>query len=89
MEMGPSEKFFENPAHPYAKALLEAVPIPDPNIKRQRVHLKGETPSPIDLPKGCRFHPRCPNYDPKIGCDTVTPGLNKVGSCVVRCHLYN
>jgi oligopeptide/dipeptide ABC transporter ATP-binding protein len=89
MEMGPSEEFFENASHPYSKALIAAIPIPDPNIKRHRIKLRGETPSPIHIPKGCRFHSRCPFFDPKIGCDTVEPKLNRVGNLLVHCHLYD
>jgi len=50
----------ENPQHPYTKALLSVIPVPNPRLRRERVILQGETPNPIDLPSGCRFHPRCP-----------------------------
>jgi len=49
-----------NPRHPYTKALLSVVPVPNPRLRRERVILQGETPNPIHLPSGCRFHPRCP-----------------------------
>ncbi len=61
MESGPVEKIFENPSHPYTQALLSAIPIPDPNAKRERIILKGEIPSPTQFPKGCPFYSRCPH----------------------------
>ncbi|MDM7274649.1 MAG: ABC transporter ATP-binding protein [Thermoprotei archaeon] len=69
VEIGPSDKVFENPAHPYTKALLSAIPIPDPEVARTRSRLtiKGEPPSPLNPPRGCRFHPRCPFYMEKCG----------------------
>jgi len=54
--MGEKEVIFSDPKHPYTNALLSAVPVPDPNVKRKRVMLKGEAPSPINPPPGCRFH---------------------------------
>jgi len=48
------------PQHPYTKALLSVVPVPNPRLRRERIILQGETPDPVDLPGGCRFHPRCP-----------------------------
>lgn len=59
VEIGRTEKVIGNPSHPYTKALLSAVPVPDPKAKHGYVEIKGELPSPIDLPSGCRFHPRC------------------------------
>ncbi|MEZ0346620.1 MAG: ABC transporter ATP-binding protein [Infirmifilum sp.] len=62
VEIAPSDKLFENPLHPYTKYLLSAIPIPDPKYARmrKRLEIKGEPPSPIDLPSGCVFHTRCP-----------------------------
>ena len=60
VEKAPSEQLYANPTHPYTKALLSAVPVPDPTAKSSRVKLPGETPSPISPPPGCAFHPRCP-----------------------------
>jgi len=59
-ELTDRDELFKNPLHPYTKALMSAIPMPDPRLKRQRVVLKGDVPSPLNPPKGCRFHPRCP-----------------------------
>jgi oligopeptide transport system ATP-binding protein len=62
VELGPAAKVFERPIHPYSKALVSAVPIPDPirEKKRERIILAGDPPSPMNPPPGCPFHPRCP-----------------------------
>ena len=59
VELGESENLYLKPLHPYSQALLSASPMPDPGLKRERIILKGDVPSPIDPPPGCRFHPRC------------------------------
>jgi oligopeptide/dipeptide ABC transporter ATP-binding protein len=60
VEIGKMREVLENPQHPYTKALLSVIPVPNPRLRKERVILQGETPNPIDLPSGCRFHPRCP-----------------------------
>lgn len=60
VEIGVTREVLKTPQHPYTKALLSVVPVPNPRLRRARVILQGETPSPINIPSGCRFHPRCP-----------------------------
>jgi oligopeptide/dipeptide ABC transporter ATP-binding protein len=60
VEIGTMEEVLQNPQHPYTQALLSVIPVPNPRLRKKRVILQGETPNPIDLPSGCRFHPRCP-----------------------------
>ncbi|WP_062105477.1 ABC transporter ATP-binding protein [Bacillus niameyensis] len=60
MELASRDRLYGNPLHPYTKALLSAVPIPDPTLKRERIIIKGDIPNPANPPKGCKFHTRCP-----------------------------
>jgi peptide/nickel transport system ATP-binding protein len=60
VEIGTMQEVTKSPAHPYTQALLSVVPVPNPRLRKRRIILQGETPNPIDLPTGCRFHPRCP-----------------------------
>lgn len=86
MELAPSESIFECACHPYTNALLSAIPIPDPTVKRERIILSGELPSPKDPPKGCRFRVRCPYAIEK--CAQEEPLLREVGpGHFVACHL--
>ncbi|ADC49663.1 oligopeptide ABC transporter ATP-binding protein [Alkalihalophilus pseudofirmus OF4] len=73
VEIGDKKSLFDNPQHPYTKALLSAIPVPDPERKKERIILKGDVPSPINPPQGCRFHTRCPFATEK--CKTDTPEL--------------
>jgi oligopeptide/dipeptide ABC transporter ATP-binding protein len=77
VELGQTADVLRAPVHPYTKALISVVPVPDPRRKRQRTILQGEIPNPIDLPTGCRFHPRCP--DAIDECRQVDPQLRPVG----------
>jgi peptide/nickel transport system ATP-binding protein len=86
MEKGPVEDIIKDPIHPYTRALISHVPVPDPTLKRERIHVKGETPSPIDMPSGCRFHPRCP-YMKEI-CREEEPKLEAHGSRYSACHFF-
>ncbi len=85
VERGPMEDVIAEPLHPYTKALISNVPVPDPDAQRVRIHIEGETPTPINLPEGCRFHPRC--REAKEMCRKVEPELVKVGpGRWVACH---
>lgn len=85
VEQGPRDAIFENPRHPYTQALLSATPKPDPKVKRDRVILKGELPSPLSPPSGCSFHPRCPIAIDR--CSMENPVLRPIGQAQVSCHL--
>ena len=86
VELAPADEVYERPLHPYTKALISAVPVPDPSQRgRARIRLEGEIPSPIDPPSGCHFHPRCPYAEPV--CKTDTPPLTEVApGRFVACH---
>lgn len=88
-EVATREELYKNPLHPYTKALLSAVPVPDPLVeaKRERIILTGDVPSPANPPSGCSFHPRCPYAMPI--CQEVIPQPKEMGKGhVVACHLY-
>jgi len=87
MERGTAEKIVYEPLHPYTKALISAVPVPDPTTKRSEIVIKGEIPSPINPPSGCRFHTRCPIAEFPI-CKEKEPPLNENESGhFAACHL--
>ncbi len=85
VEQADYKDIYTSPLHPYTQALLSAIPIPDPHMKRNRILLKGDVPSPIDPPKGCSFNTRCPKK--KDVCEQVEPVLKKAGDGhYVSCH---
>jgi oligopeptide/dipeptide ABC transporter ATP-binding protein len=86
VELTTTRELFDHPLHPYTEALLSAVPLPDPTVRRKRLILSGHVPSPMDLPAGCRFHPRCPYAFDR--CCQEEPKLAEVAPAqVVACHL--
>ena len=85
VELAATEKVIKDPMHPYTEALLSAVPVPDPTAKHGRVRIRGELPSPINLPTGCAFHPRC-LYRREV-CSVVKPELREVSpGHYAQCH---
>jgi oligopeptide/dipeptide ABC transporter ATP-binding protein len=86
VELGDTAELFEEPLHPYTKTLLSAIPMADPDEKRERIILQGDLPSPSNPPNGCKFHPRCPAC--MDICKTVIPQLKSVQGRLVACHLY-
>jgi len=87
IELGEKGEIFSNPLHPYTQALLSAIPVPDPERKRKTIELKGEVPSAINIPPGCRFHPRCPKAFDR--CPLEEPVLRDIRKDhFVACHLY-
>lgn len=85
VEISPKEELYENPRHPYTQALLSAIPIPDLEVKKERIVLKGDVPSPLKLPGGCRFHTRCPFATER--CVREEPELTGTGNDhLAACH---
>jgi oligopeptide transport system ATP-binding protein len=85
VELAPADELYANPLHPYSRALLAAVPVPDPDRPRRRALLEGEPPSPLAPPAGCRFHPRCPAARP--ACRELEPEMiDAGGGHWVACH---
>jgi peptide/nickel transport system ATP-binding protein len=88
VELGEKRQMFAAPKHPYTQALLSAVPVPDPTIARNRIILKGDVPSSVNPPKGCRFHTRCPYVFDR--CRTEEPPLKPIErGHVTACHLHD
>jgi oligopeptide/dipeptide ABC transporter ATP-binding protein len=88
VEMGTRDHIFQEPLHPYTRALLSAVPTPDHGTRKKRIILEGDVPSLIAPPPGCPFHPRCPRrFEP---CVRLIPLLKDMGKGhMVACHLYD
>ena len=85
VEIAPNEELYSHPSHPYTQALLSAVPVPDPDVKKEHILLQGDLPSPTNIPAGCPFHTRCPLATEK--CKTETPKPHTVGERhTVTCH---
>jgi peptide/nickel transport system ATP-binding protein len=87
VELAESAELYRNPRHPYTRALLSAVPIPDPEARRERIRLAGDVPSPVNPPAGCRFHPRCAFAEER--CRREEPRLMTGGEDhAVACHVF-
>jgi oligopeptide/dipeptide ABC transporter ATP-binding protein len=86
VEIAPSEEIYRAAKHPYTRALLSAVPLPDPERKRERAVLHGDVPSPVNPPSGCSFHPRCA-YREDV-CDKIEPELESANGHAVSCHVF-
>ena len=87
VETAAYNQVYNDPKHPYTRALLSAIPVADPRIKKERMILKGDVPSPINPPPGCAFHPRCPHR--MDACDQAAPELKDIGDKhQVACYLY-
>jgi len=86
VELTTDRELYRNPLHPYSQALLSAVPVPDPEIRQQKILLKGDVPSPVNPPPGCTFHTRCPQCEDI--CSRETPDFRDLGNeHWVACHL--
>jgi peptide/nickel transport system ATP-binding protein/oligopeptide transport system ATP-binding protein len=87
VEMAAKKKLFDQPKHPYTQALLSAIPVPNPKLRKQGQILMGDVPSPIDPPSGCRFHPRC-SFRMEICDKEVPPLIEEDGEHLTSCFLY-
>jgi oligopeptide transport system ATP-binding protein len=86
VEIAEADDLFANPLHPYTKALISAIPVPNPEVTRDRVVLEGDVPSPVNPPKGCRFHTRCPVAEDICGIEQP-PTKDMGAGHLVACHL--
>jgi oligopeptide transport system ATP-binding protein len=86
VEIAPAEEIYRNPSHPYTEALLADIPVADPTVKKKHILLRGDIPSPTQIPSGCRFHTRCIyRFEP---CDKIVPRTTDLGNGhFVDCHL--
>jgi oligopeptide/dipeptide ABC transporter ATP-binding protein len=86
VELADKTALFEQPRHPYTQALLSAIPVPDVSVRRQRIILQGDVPSPINPPSGCRFHTRCPYARDR--CRAEEPKLEAESGHATACHFW-
>ena len=84
VELAEAEELYHAPKHPYTRALLSAIPLPDPTYRKERVILRGDVPSPINPPPGCYFNPRCPNVHDN--CRVDAPHLRNLGGSERQAH---
>jgi len=76
--VAPTAEILSNPQHPYTRSLLSVIPVPSPRLRRKRIILQGDPPNPINLPTGCRFHPRCPLAEDR--CRVTDPALTPIAN---------
>jgi oligopeptide transport system ATP-binding protein len=88
VEMADKDRIYEDALHPYTRALLQAIPIPDPRLRREYKELEGELPSPLDLPSGCRFHTRCDRVM-EICRQKEPPFMDMGNGHWVACHVHS
>jgi peptide/nickel transport system ATP-binding protein len=89
VEIGTADEVIRSPKHPYTRSLVSVIPVPEPGGREDRLLLSGETPSPVDVPTGCRFHPRCwlrRRLDNPAACETQDPALTGDGAQLAACH---
>ena len=89
VELGAADQVIGSPRHPYTRSLVSVIPIPEPGVRDDRLLLTGETPSPVHVPGGCRFHPRCwlrTRLANPAACETTDPALREINGVAVACH---